>query len=340
MRKRSEVSRQTSLDTNPAAPSPTSPTAGIAFYVCSCGLKQAKGVLASNDGNCLRCGNPVDMSGNPVEVAQAGNGVAKPSENGDPWKLRPESAPAQPAQPAQSAKAPDSKQSASSGQPFGADAVPITQLCKLLASAGYVVPLTEAATLTPLQRTVAYAWMTGVDADGEAPHFLEKYAAEHAPTSEGAASGPEASDARAPVGPPYPQGQSTDAAPSGARTRSRSRKEPPPPVTPRGGGQELQEIGRRIAAEHAPGGEETVSYTWGEEKYTPVPNSFSTVTVGPITMTTTVREGEAHYEALDRLQRAVRARVDTERTEKIASFLHKYREVRAEVKKVDAQAVS
>lgn len=71
----------------------------------------------------------------------------------------------------------------------------------------------------------------------------------------------------------------------------------------------------------------TLTYTWGEEKFTPVPNSFSTCTVGPFTATTTVGPGESYMGAYHRLQDFVKGFADAERKQKIDKFVAKLREV-------------
>jgi len=68
-----------------------------------------------------------------------------------------------------------------------------------------------------------------------------------------------------------------------------------------------------------------VTVTWGEEKFTLVPNSYSTCTVGSFAMQSTVRDGETIEAAFQRLTEAVRTVAEAERDRKIKSFLEKLR---------------
>jgi hypothetical protein len=77
---------------------------------------------------------------------------------------------------------------------------------------------------------------------------------------------------------------------------------------------------------------ETVSYTWGEEKITPVRGEFSTCTVGAFTSTTKVRPGETRADALARLAAEVSEFAETERTRKLGSFVRAMRGLKEQLK--------
>jgi hypothetical protein len=68
-----------------------------------------------------------------------------------------------------------------------------------------------------------------------------------------------------------------------------------------------------------------VTATWGEEKFTLVPGSYSTCTVGSFTMQSTVRDGETIEAAFQRLTETLRIVAEAERDRKIKSFLQKLR---------------
>jgi hypothetical protein len=68
-----------------------------------------------------------------------------------------------------------------------------------------------------------------------------------------------------------------------------------------------------------------VTATWGEEKFTVVPNSYSTCTVGSFTMQSTVREGETTEAAFQRLTETLRIVAEAERDRKIKLFVEKLR---------------
>ena len=65
----------------------------------------------------------------------------------------------------------------------------------------------------------------------------------------------------------------------------------------------------------------TVTVVWGEEKFTPVPNSYSTFTVGPFSVTTNVQPGETFESARERAMKGLREQAETERQRKCESFL-------------------
>jgi hypothetical protein len=68
---------------------------------------------------------------------------------------------------------------------------------------------------------------------------------------------------------------------------------------------------------------ETVRYVWGEEKFAPIAGTYSTVTVGPFSATTTLRPGETADQALERLRHDVEKHAASERESKIRSFIAK-----------------
>lgn len=67
---------------------------------------------------------------------------------------------------------------------------------------------------------------------------------------------------------------------------------------------------------------QTVSYSWGAEKFSPK-NSYSTCEVGPFLATTTVRRAETPTQAYQRLASEVTAMAEAERDRKLASFIKK-----------------
>jgi hypothetical protein len=74
-----------------------------------------------------------------------------------------------------------------------------------------------------------------------------------------------------------------------------------------------------------------VRYTWGEEKITPVKDSYSTVTVGPFTYTTRARPGESLEQAHGRLVQEAVPLAEQERERKVQSFLDALVRVRKQV---------
>jgi len=75
---------------------------------------------------------------------------------------------------------------------------------------------------------------------------------------------------------------------------------------------------------------ETVSVTWGEEKFTPV--AYSTVTVGPFAALTTLAPGEDRQKAAARLMSELAEFAAVERDRKFKEFLKAYRALKASVK--------
>lgn len=61
-----------------------------------------------------------------------------------------------------------------------------------------------------------------------------------------------------------------------------------------------------------------VTYTWAEERYSPI--QYQTFGVGPFSYTTEVREGETPEQAMDRARDFVKALAKKEYLEKCASF--------------------
>ena len=63
---------------------------------------------------------------------------------------------------------------------------------------------------------------------------------------------------------------------------------------------------------------DTVSYTWGEERYSPI--QYQTFGVGPFTYTTEVRDGETPEEAMDRARDFVKAEAKKSYNDKCRTF--------------------
>lgn len=76
---------------------------------------------------------------------------------------------------------------------------------------------------------------------------------------------------------------------------------------------------------------ETVSYTWGEELFSP--KQFFTCRVGPFTDTTKVRAGETRNDARLRLREEMSAFAEAERKRKFTTFLDTMDELFGEMKK-------
>jgi hypothetical protein len=79
-------------------------------------------------------------------------------------------------------------------------------------------------------------------------------------------------------------------------------------------------------------GDRTFRAVWGEEKITPVPGSYSTVTVGPFESLFVVAAGGDAARALDHANRELAAFAEVERERKVQSFLNKTRQVTAGAK--------
>jgi hypothetical protein len=79
---------------------------------------------------------------------------------------------------------------------------------------------------------------------------------------------------------------------------------------------------------------ETVSATWGEEKFN---TNYCTCTIGPFSATTAVREGETREDALARLELELQAHAEEARTRKMRSFLKELASMK-ETTKRDAEA--
>jgi hypothetical protein len=70
----------------------------------------------------------------------------------------------------------------------------------------------------------------------------------------------------------------------------------------------------------------TLTLAWGEEKYTLVANSFSTVTVGPFTASIDVPAGSSVVDAFERINRELYELAEIERERKLTSFVNKLRQ--------------
>ena len=78
---------------------------------------------------------------------------------------------------------------------------------------------------------------------------------------------------------------------------------------------------------------QSVSYTWGEEKITPIKGSFSTCSVGPFSATGSVRHGETIPQACQRIAKEVSQAAEEERDRKLQSFMRKLVQVAEQVSK-------
>lgn len=76
---------------------------------------------------------------------------------------------------------------------------------------------------------------------------------------------------------------------------------------------------------------ETVTATWGAEKYTPVANSYSTFEVGPFTATVAVRPGETRSSALRRAYAELEEVASEIRERKKTEFIAALKGMRREV---------
>lgn len=72
---------------------------------------------------------------------------------------------------------------------------------------------------------------------------------------------------------------------------------------------------------------DSVTAVWGEEKYTVKPGSYSTVSVGPFSLTTTPRPGETFNDAFERASQHLEVIASQERDRKIRAFAAKLDEV-------------
>ncbi len=78
---------------------------------------------------------------------------------------------------------------------------------------------------------------------------------------------------------------------------------------------------------------DSVTVVWGEEKYTLIPNSYSTFTVGPFSTTTWVRSGETPKQARARALEDLRAQAEEERERKGKSFVDALKRMMNEARK-------
>lgn len=74
-------------------------------------------------------------------------------------------------------------------------------------------------------------------------------------------------------------------------------------------------------------GARTVRAVWGEEKITPVPGSYSTLTVGPFEVMFTLLEGEELGPRLEVANRELAEVAEAERERKVESFIAKLKQV-------------
>jgi hypothetical protein len=76
-----------------------------------------------------------------------------------------------------------------------------------------------------------------------------------------------------------------------------------------------------------------VTCTWGEEKYTPIANSYSTVTVGPYAITFDIPAASDPFKAAAAFNRGLQEMAELEREQKIDSFIEKFDQIRRKVGK-------
>ncbi len=79
-------------------------------------------------------------------------------------------------------------------------------------------------------------------------------------------------------------------------------------------------------------GTTTVALNWGEEKYCPIPGSYSTCTVGPFGLTYTVPKGQDVDAAMTAGARALENYAAIERERKIRGFVNKLQQTQGQVK--------
>ena len=78
-------------------------------------------------------------------------------------------------------------------------------------------------------------------------------------------------------------------------------------------------------------GTTTVTLEWAEEKYSPIPGSFSSCSVGPFGLTFIVH-GQDVAAAMDRGMRVLAEYAEVERERKVRNFVNKLRQVVGEAK--------
>lgn len=257
---------------------------------------------------CPKCGTKQSASiieAQGGKCIRCGEPIAVGAAEADPWKLRPESVATAKTEPA-----PPPAQEVPR-QPMGGE-VPFTELLGSLERHGFAVTMQVVAQWTPEQRgharTVCEAFDKGqvanvqswlmalrsrVPAWAEAP--MGEKLAQHVRSEPGDSM---AKGARVVDVGPMPD----------IKVPDRSS------IDPSGG-----DVG------------ETVSAAWGEEKFTPVKNSYSVCTVGPFVGATKVRPGETRAQATLRVLEELREVARVERDRKLKEFVQKLRSLSEEL---------
>ena len=111
--------------------------------------------------------------------------------------------------------------------------------------------------------------------------------------------------------------------------------QPPPLPTPE---QSLKTLGatsykpKQTSAVLELDGTTTVTLAWAEEKFSPIPGSFSSCSVGPFGLTFSVGPGQNIAAAMDRGMRVLSEYAEMERERKVRNFVNKLRQVVGEAK--------
>ena len=79
-------------------------------------------------------------------------------------------------------------------------------------------------------------------------------------------------------------------------------------------------------------GTTTVTLAWAEEKFSPIPGSFSSCSVGPFGLTFSVAHGQNIAAAMDRGMRVLAEYAEVERERKVRNFVNNLRQVVGEAK--------
>jgi hypothetical protein len=148
----------------------------------------------------------------------------------------------------------------------------------------------------------------------------------HTRTKVSSGSPPSPAAARAAAVPASPQVPQDAPAPTAARQLTRTRAQAAPggareasrgtPGQPAGSGPAVAPS----QADFASVGEE-ITASWGEEKISPIPNSYSSCTTGNFFYKTRVRPGETPEQAFERAYEVVRKMGERFRREKVGSFV-------------------
>lgn len=310
MRKRGEVLRERAAEGG----QPAGSLAGIAFYACpSCGVRQS---VEAGRGGCIRCGADMQMGAQAPEA----------KGDGDPWALKPETqaAKVETKAPEPETKAPTGETTspkpsaesrtlplplgettpaavqAKSTQPLGADEMTFGDIVEGLRKLGKAVSMVDVARWTPQVRRDVVAFIIAQGNVMYAPEVVGRLGSIDSVTLKPAVEfkGTTVDDANAAL----------------ERAIDRAAKE----VQPR---RELNP------------GTVTVTVTWGKEVITPIPGSYSTVEVGPFSISVEVPASAGlTREVFDRLNAELATLAEAERIRKVESFVKALRGVVAEAK--------